>query len=69
MAPKAKEVFVVWSLDLIDEVKFVEVCTKQETADAVAERLRNEGSQSIKISKVDLDVSAEKKNSAGKGKA
>lgn len=56
MAPKQKHVFVVFDVNFDGNVEFAEVCSKEENAHAVVEKLKGEGKVDARFSKVELDV-------------
>jgi hypothetical protein len=61
MAPKTAHCFVVFQSKFAGEPVFAEVCMKEETANAVAQKLRDAGNEDVTVSKVDFDISAKKK--------
>lgn len=65
MPPKAKEVYVVYRTTFAGDPVFAEVCTKQETADTVAQNLQRDGYE-VNISTVAFDASAKTKSSGKK---
>ena len=65
MPPKATHCFVVFEY-FAGEPVFAEVCMKEETANAVAEKLHDAGKEEVTIAKVNFDISATKKASGKK---